>query len=95
MFKQGAFDSLENAGEACVLGKQFYWHPVPPDSAPPLQHAPRLDLPVGCPGYGPGILKQTSSRSLVSNPEQNKPSRQCDKLKVNRSSTTRKPVGNR
>ena len=61
MFKRRVFDALEGTREACSLGGQFCWHPVLPDPAPPLRHAPRPDPPVVCPGFG---LDRWTTRTL-------------------------------
>ena len=52
MFKRRVFDALESTSEACLVDGHFCLHPVLPDPAPPLRHAPRPDRPVVCPGFG-------------------------------------------
>ena len=50
-FRRRVFDALEGTREARLLGEQFCWHPVLPDSAPPPRRAPRPDPPVVYPGF--------------------------------------------
>ena len=64
--RRRVFDALEGARDACFLGKQFCWHPVLPDPAPPPRRALRPDAPVVCPGFGfDKLWTLTTLRSIV------------------------------